>query len=642
MNELADDVSSNDAVIARLRSALDEVTAETHGLVAVETPRPRVSAGRLMAAAAAVVLIVGAVSAIAINRGSAPDVASTPTEVATTMSGSLTPTEPTLIRVVTPRYTLIAEDLVPGPDTSVPNLLANETSMVWALDGNPINGLFVLRSGPGSPNMAPADTSLAAYEMIGDQAVTASSYAIDAQQQAALLAQVQPGSGLPWVLPVDGWTYLGVGTGNDGPTFEQSYSSEVGTVVLNVGPLANQFLTLATIGGIEQAKVAGRDGWKASSADGAYVLWPAGESGQWASLKIPASLVDRLDGLITAVVELTAHEPTAETVLAPSVDTAVPASTPTASDPESSAASAVLISGDPLPPFDGTASTDIAVGMPAPAVNGFDYAGNEILVNPADGPHLVMFDAHWCPHCAANLPNVIDWMADGTIPSWLPVTLVSTAESSTSANYPADMWLQENGWTGRVLHDPNDDDGTAGAAARAYGATGWPYFVVIGVDGNVLARASGELTKQEMQQLLTGLPAGPETLGRLEIPAIGVDWFVVDNSLTLAGSARFGPVFLGDTLPTELPIGGSGDGYTMIYGNRTAYGAPFLKLDQLVVGDTFTWTDGTGTATFEVTSTDACAGADTCSTIAGSLMLTTSDPLFTDQGALFVFARRVS
>ncbi|HRB04791.1 MAG TPA: hypothetical protein PLP26_15565, partial [Ilumatobacteraceae bacterium] len=104
MNDLLDD-----DVIARLRSALDEVTAETHGLVATDAARPKVTAGRWMAVAAAAVLVVGAIAAIAINRGNAPDVASVPTELPTT-----TPTEPTLIRVETPWFRLAAADLVPG------------------------------------------------------------------------------------------------------------------------------------------------------------------------------------------------------------------------------------------------------------------------------------------------------------------------------------------------------------------------------------------------------------------------------------------------------------------------------------------------------------------------------------------------
>lgn len=77
-----------------------------------------------------------------------------------------------------------------------------------------------------------------------------------------------------------------------------------------------------------------------------------------------------------------------------------------------------------------------------------------------------------------------------------------------------------------------------------------------------------------------------------------------------------------------------------IYGNRTTYGAPFLALDQLVVGDTFTWTDESGTATFEVVSIDTCSTE--CEGGAGSIVLhTTYGPDF-DRDSLWVFARRTA
>jgi hypothetical protein len=213
-----------------------------------------------------------------------------------------------------------------------------------------------------------------------------------------------------------------------------------------------------------------------------------------------------------------------------------------------------------------------------------------------------------------------------------------------SANYPADTWLHELGWSGRVLRDSNEVDGAAGRAAAAYGASGWPYFVVIGVDGTVLARASGELDKSAMEKLMKDLPKGPpDVVGRLQIPSIDLDVNVVDNSLGHSASAQFGPVFVGGKTPTELPIGEDADVYSMIYGNRTTYGAPFFDLGQLVVGDTFTWTDVSGsTALFEVISTSTCPADEGCPGIAGALVLVTPDPQFTNQETLYVFARRTA
>ncbi|MFI0528397.1 MAG: hypothetical protein ACH37H_19990, partial [Ilumatobacteraceae bacterium] len=117
MNELLDDLSPEDgAVIARVRAALDEVTAhahdhdhaQAHSLVPAEWPRSGVGAGRWLAIAAAAVLIVGAVTAIVVNRSNSTDVASTPTDAAAPT------TEPVLIRSEVPWYVLASQDLVPG------------------------------------------------------------------------------------------------------------------------------------------------------------------------------------------------------------------------------------------------------------------------------------------------------------------------------------------------------------------------------------------------------------------------------------------------------------------------------------------------------------------------------------------------
>ena len=152
MNELLDDLSPEDgAVIARVRAALDEVTAhdhdhdhdQAHSLVPAEWPRSGVGAGRWLAIAAAAVLIVGAVTAIVVNRSNSTDVASTPTDAAAPT------TEPVLIRSEVPWYVLASQDLVPGEETSEPCCSTPTASgtglvMAWALDGEPANGLLTL------------------------------------------------------------------------------------------------------------------------------------------------------------------------------------------------------------------------------------------------------------------------------------------------------------------------------------------------------------------------------------------------------------------------------------------------------------------------------------------------------------------
>ena len=486
MNELLDDRAADDAVIARLRSALDEVTAGAGEVAGPPAPRTGLSAGRWFAIAAATILVVGAATAVVINRSNAPETASSPTEAATTLPApTTTVTEPTLIRVVTPWYTLASQDLVPGEIETLPNQLTDETSSAWALDGDPANGLFILRSGPASPDMAPADTSLADYQMIGDQAVAVSSYGIDAQQQADLLAQVLPGSGLPWVLPVDGWVLLGIGTGGDDPTLAQAHSSDSGAVTIAVGPLANQFLTLATIGGIEPVTVAGTAGWKATNADGVYVLWPAGDSSQWASLAIPAAFTDRVDGLIAAVAEVDPTQPAVETVPAPETV-------------GSGVQDIVSIGGVSLPLYEPDAA-DPAVGATPPTLDlvGGDGQPSSLLAGET-GPALVVFVAEWCPHCESVVPLLQSAMAHGTIPGDEEVVLVVTASERDQAL----SWLAGQQWAGRVLIDTQEGERAAGQAANAFGATGWPFWVAVGADGTVTNRAAGTLDDTALQALV--------------------------------------------------------------------------------------------------------------------------------------------
>jgi hypothetical protein len=50
--------------------------------------------------------------------------------------------------------------------------------------------------------------------------------------------------------------------------------------------------------------------------------------------------------------------------------------------------------------------------------------------------------------------------------------------------------------------DETTGEGTAGKVAKAFGATGWPYFVIVGTDGKVKVRVSGEIEAGELQTVV--------------------------------------------------------------------------------------------------------------------------------------------
>ena len=101
----------------------------------------------------------------------------------------------------------------------------------------------------------------------------------------------------------------------------------------------------------------------------------------------------------------------------------------------------------------------------------------------APGVSDVVFVAHWCPHCNAEVPVLLEWRDSGAIPEELQIFGVSTAVTDTRPNFPPDEWLADFGWDW-----PTMADDAQATAFRAYGGTGFPYFVIVGADGTVKAR----------------------------------------------------------------------------------------------------------------------------------------------------------
>jgi len=159
-------------------------------------------------------------------------------------------------------------------------------------------------------------------------------------------------------------------------------------------------------------------------------------------------------------------------------------------------AASVEIEGASLSPFQ-PGDDDPAVGEPAPAVAGEDFDGAAVTIGEGGRPQLVVFLAHWCPHCQAEVPRIADLARGGGIPSGVELVGVATSTTSGRDNYPPSEWLEREGWPGSVLVD------TAGnEAANAYGLSSFPFFVVLDGEGRVVERQSGELTEDQLRDLV--------------------------------------------------------------------------------------------------------------------------------------------
>ena len=169
----------------------------------------------------------------------------------------------------------------------------------------------------------------------------------------------------------------------------------------------------------------------------------------------------------------------------------VPSDLPSASVP--AGGGAPVITGTSLPEF-ADANADPAVGSVIPTVT------SPTASIALDGtPKVLMFLAHWCPHCQAEVPLVQDWVDGGHLPSDVDLISVSTAIDPSRPNYPPEDWLAREGWTAPVITDET------GAVADAFGLSAFPYFVFVNADGTVAGRLTGELTTDQLETIIASL-----------------------------------------------------------------------------------------------------------------------------------------
>lgn len=130
-------------------------------------------------------------------------------------------------------------------------------------------------------------------------------------------------------------------------------------------------------------------------------------------------------------------------------------------------------------------------------------------------------------------------------------------------------------------------------------------------------------------------PPEGAVVGRLQIPAIGVDQYIVEG--TSESDLSEGPGhYIGTSMPGQA-------GNVAIAGHRTTYGAPFYNLNALKVGDQISVTSNSGQQfTYVVSTSPVAVSPQDVSVLDASsdnrLTLTTCNPRFSSSQRLVVVA----
>ena len=160
-------------------------------------------------------------------------------------------------------------------------------------------------------------------------------------------------------------------------------------------------------------------------------------------------------------------------------------------------AAATLVAGGVLGGLlltrDGEETSDATVGRSAPAIDLPDVRTNRPRVVLADlrgTPVLVNFWATWCVPCRKEMPLLAaaDARLEGAV-AIVGVDVKDNREAATkflaarNVNYPS-------------AYDPDE------ALSDPYGLVGLPVTVLVGRDGRVIERVTGEVTRSRLDGLL--------------------------------------------------------------------------------------------------------------------------------------------
>ena len=157
----------------------------------------------------------------------------------------------------------------------------------------------------------------------------------------------------------------------------------------------------------------------------------------------------------------------------------------------------VTVTGDALPPHNSDA-TDTAIGMTAPVLTGKGFSGNLVTTTPGT-PTLLVFLAHWCPHCQVEVPLLVEWEKSGDMPLGVDVIGIATATDVALPNYPPSAWLAREDFPALWPVMADSQERTAG---EAFGLSAYPFFVLLDASGKVVARTSGEVPMSDLTALL--------------------------------------------------------------------------------------------------------------------------------------------
>jgi hypothetical protein len=154
----------------------------------------------------------------------------------------------------------------------------------------------------GQPMALPSATRLMWWRADGRLWIV-SNYEVAPERLTQLALAIQPGSGLPYVLPEAGMSFIGFNAPESYEAVTQEWSLDGSSLVLSVstGGLVQQ-LADTVIVSVAERTIADGAGYSLTLPNGQVnLVWPTADPDRWGSLIVSPPLAPRIDEIIAAV-----------------------------------------------------------------------------------------------------------------------------------------------------------------------------------------------------------------------------------------------------------------------------------------------------------------------------------------------------
>lgn len=224
------------------------------------------------------------------------------------------------------------EGLAPREEPQLVRSSDDETTSVWSSTAGITDAFIVLSDVPAPPHMSQeGDVSAVSMEVpsgtafvvtdngVGEPAQTSatrvmwwrsdgrlwilSNFGVAPDRRAALILGLQPGSGVPFVLPDAGMTFIGISSLATYESARQGWKLAGSNIELaeTTGGVAQQ-LGVPTVA-VTERTIAGAAGYELTLPNGQLnIIWPTDNPDRWGSLIISSPLAARVDEIVSAFV----------------------------------------------------------------------------------------------------------------------------------------------------------------------------------------------------------------------------------------------------------------------------------------------------------------------------------------------------